>query len=102
MKKFLSPLFLLLGIAAVQADDVTIYSPDSLMQVTVRENSGSPVYSILYNGKQMLEESPLGLKTNVADFTQGLTLKALPATLIEDCYSLKNIKTSHPSPLYAL
>lgn len=95
MKKFLSPLFLLLGIAAVQADDVTIYSPDSLMQVTVRENSGSPVYSIIYNGKQMLEESPLGLKTNVADFTQGLTLKALPATLIEDCYSLKNIKTSH-------
>ena len=95
MRKLLSPLFLLLGITSVQADDVTIYSPDSLMQVTVRENGGTPVYSISYNGKQMLEDSPLGLTTNVADFTKGLTLKAAPVTLIEDCYSLRNIKTSH-------
>ncbi|MBR4846219.1 MAG: glycoside hydrolase family 97 protein, partial [Bacteroidaceae bacterium] len=58
-------------------------------------NGGSPVYSVCYNGKQMLENSPLGIKTNVADFTQGLTLKASPVTTIEDCYSLKNTKTSH-------
>ena len=95
MKRILSPLFLLLGITTAQAEDVKIYSPDSLLQVTVSENGGSPVYSIIYNGKQMLEESPLGLTTNVADFTKGLSLKASPATVIEDCYSLRNIKTNH-------
>ena len=95
MKKYLSPLFLLLGITTAQAEDVKIYSPDSLLQVTVSENDGSPVYSIIYNGKQMLEESPLGLTTNVADFTKGLTLNASPVTVIEDCYSLRNIKTNH-------
>ena len=95
MKKILSPLFLLLSLHVAQAEDVKIYSPDSLLQVTVSENGGAPVYSVSYNGKLMLEDSPLGLKTNVADFTRGLTLKAEPATSIEDCYSLPNIKTSH-------
>ena len=95
MKKNIFPLLLLLGFSTAQAEDVKIYSPDSLLQVTVYENGGSPVYSISYNGKQMLENSPLGIKTNVADFTKGLTLQAAPATMVEDCYSLKNIKTSH-------
>ena len=95
MKKILSPLFLLLGLHVAHAEDVKIYSPDSLLQVTVSENGGAPVYSVSYNGKLMLEDSPLGLKTNVADFTRGLTLKAEPATSIESCYSLANIKTSH-------
>lgn len=95
MKKHLSSLFLLLGIATAQAEDIKIYSPDSLLQVTVSENGGSPVYSVIYNGKQMLEESPLGLTTNVAEFTKGLSLKASPVTIIEDCYSLENIKNSH-------
>ena len=95
MKKNVFPLLLLLGFSTAQAEDVKIYSPDSLLQVTVYENGGSPLYSISYNGKQMLENSPLGIKTNVADFTKGLTLQASPATMVEDCYSLKNIKTSH-------
>ncbi|MBR4845437.1 MAG: glycoside hydrolase family 97 N-terminal domain-containing protein, partial [Bacteroidaceae bacterium] len=95
MKKILLSLSLLLGISTIQAEDINIYSPDSLLQVKICENGGSPVYSLSYNGKQMLEDSPLGLKTNVADFTKGLTLKATSATMIEECYSLKNIKTSH-------
>ena len=94
-KMLLSSLFLFWGLGVAQAEDVKIYSPDSLLLVTVSENGGSPVYSIEYNGKQMLEESPLGLTTNVADFTKGLALKASPATVIEDCYSLRNIKTNH-------
>ncbi len=31
----------------------------------------NPVYSIVYNGKPMLEKSPLGMNTNIGDFTKG-------------------------------
>lgn len=95
MKKLLFPLSLILGMNVAQAEDVKIYSPDSLLQVTVSENGGSPVYSIMYNGKQMLEDSPLGLHTNIGDFSKGLSLKVSAPVVVEDCYSLKTIKSSH-------
>ena len=48
--------------------------PDGKLIVTVSAESGKPIYSILYNGKIFLEKSPLGLKTNVGDFSEGLVM----------------------------
>lgn len=97
MKKLLI-LFLLTSIHTILSQaksNVTIYSPDSLLLVTIDENGGSPVYSITYKGKQMLENSPLGLHTNIGDFSKGLTLESEPSTTVEDCYALQTIKSGH-------
>jgi hypothetical protein len=63
------------------------------LNVTVSIANGRPVYSISYNQKTFLENSPLGLKTNVGDFTTGLDLQPNPVqNKISEKYELPNIK----------
>lgn len=47
----------------VKAEDKKIVSPDGKLAVTVVVDNGIPKYSILYNGKVFLQQSPLGLNT---------------------------------------
>ncbi|MDR7211743.1 glycoside hydrolase family 97 catalytic domain-containing protein [Flavobacterium piscis] len=73
-----------------------VKSPDGKLKVSVFISNGMPSYSISYNEKTFLENSPLGLKTNVGDFTTGLSLKADPAqNKIDETYNLPNIKQSN-------
>jgi hypothetical protein len=70
-----------------------VKSPDGKLNVTVSIANGKPVYNISYNQKAFLENSPLGVKTNVGDFTTGLDLQ--PNAIqnkIEEKYELLNIK----------
>ena len=69
--------FLLLSVfwANAQTDNVTVSSPDGKLAVNVSLENGKPSYNISLNGKTFLNKSPLGLKTNVGDFTEGLVLK---------------------------
>ena len=48
------------------AQIVTVSGPDGKLQLTVSCPEGKEAsYSLTYNGKQMLESSPLCLETNV-------------------------------------
>ncbi|KIQ25513.1 alpha-glucosidase [Flavobacterium sp. MEB061] len=70
-----------------------VKSPDGKLKVSVLISNGMPLYSITYNDKIFLENSPLGLKTNVGDFTTGLSLKSEPnQNKIDEKYELPNIK----------
>lgn len=70
-----------------------VKSPDGKLNVSVSIANGRPFYSISYNQKTFLENSPLGLKTNVGDFTTGLDLKPNPVqNKINEKYELPNIK----------
>jgi len=70
-------------------------SPDKKLKVSVVVDNGMPNYSIIFNGKTFLEKSPLGLKTNVADFASGLTLdNNVKQNKIDETYELPNIKQS--------
>jgi hypothetical protein len=70
-----------------------VKSPDGKLNVTVSIANGKPVYNISYNQKTFLENSPLGVKTNVGDFTTGLNLKPNPIqNKIDEKYELPNIK----------
>ena len=60
--------FCVFGFLNINAQSV-VKSPDGKLSVSVSISNGMPVYSILYNQKTFLENSPLGLKTNVGDFT---------------------------------
>ncbi len=73
-----------------------VQSPDGKLNVSVFISNGMPLYSISYNEKTFLENSPLGLKTNVGDFTTGLILKAdVAQNKIDETYKLPNIKQSN-------
>lgn len=52
----------------------TISGPDGKTELTIDLKNGIPVYSVAYQGKQMITESPLGITTDIADLTSGLTL----------------------------
>lgn len=70
-------------------------SPDSKTVVTVSDDNGMPVYTLTYDGKEFLKSSPLGLKTNIGDYTSGLVMSATQAPeSVRDTYSLPNIKKS--------
>ncbi len=72
-----------------------VKSPDGKLVVNVNSKQGKPTYSITYNGNTYLEDSPLGLKTDMADFTNGLTLaNDVKRSQVEDNYSIPNIKAT--------
>ncbi len=82
-------------VAHVKAQQVVISSPDGKLTVNLVVNNGTPTYSVSYNGKFFLEPSPIGLKTNLGDFSTGLQLKEKPIqNKIEETYELPNIKQS--------
>ena len=51
-----------------------------------------PSYSITYNGKTMLEKSPLGMNTNIGDFAKGMKLTGHTVTPIDTVYHQDRIK----------
>ncbi|SFD92996.1 glycoside hydrolase family 97 N-terminal domain-containing protein, partial [Flavobacterium phragmitis] len=72
-----------------------IKSPDGKLAVSIALNNGMPQYSVTYNGKIFIEKSPLGLKTNVGDFSSGLILETnIRQNKIDESYQLRNIKKS--------
>ena len=94
-KKCFLILFLTCTLISINAQEKKVTSPDGKLIVTVSAESGKPIYSILYNGKIFLEKSPLGLKTNVGDFSEGLVMDpANVTTNIDETYELPDIKYS--------
>nr|WP_294786753.1 glycoside hydrolase family 97 protein [uncultured Flavobacterium sp.] len=72
-----------------------VRSPDGKLSVSVSVNNGMPLYSVTYNQKTFIENSPLGLKTNAGDFSSGLALeKNVIQNKIDEVYELRNIKKS--------
>ena len=77
------------------AEEKTLQSPDGRMTVTVSDEGGKPTYTVSRSGVTFLEKSPLGVKLNFADLTEGLTMKACDVQTVKDEYDLKTTKQSH-------
>ena len=80
---------------AQQPSQQEIASPDGKMIVTVTASDGCPKYEVKLDGQVFIQSSPLGLKMNFDDLTQGLTLKSCDVSKFEDEYCLKTTKQSH-------
>ena len=81
MKKLVSALVAILGMGTLAAQDVVVKGPDGKLQLAVfAQNETKPCYSVSYNGQTMLEKSPLGMDTNIGDFTKNLKLADIPLT----------------------
>ena len=82
-------------LAGMTAEAQTIESPNGKVAVILELiEGGQPCYRVLYEGVDVIERSPLGLKTNIGDFTQGLVMKELKQQQVSETYELRNIKQS--------
>lgn len=96
MKKLVSTLAAILGISTLAAQDVIVKGPDEKLQLAVFvQNETKPCYSVSYNGKTMLEKSPLGMNTNIGDFTKNLKLTGHSVDKIDTVYQQTRIKVSN-------
>lgn len=62
-----------------------------------RMKGGMPSYSVLYEGVTFLQKSPLGIETNLGDFTQQMALTNVgQLSSVNEEYQLLTIKNSNP------
>lgn len=85
----------LLNCVAIAASAATVSSPDSRLVVTTSLDSGIPRYSVAYDGKTILLDSPLGFTANIGDFSKGLTLLAEKKRKIDKSFDQAKLKKSH-------
>lgn len=82
-------------VSSLTAQNVVVNGPDGKLQVTVScSEGGEASYSLVYNGKQMLESSPLGLETNLSSFIKGMKLTGHREKQIDTTYTQSRIKAS--------
>lgn len=89
-------LFYALALLASQAfaQQMTVNGPDARLKVDVSVKGGIPTYSVTYDGKTMLENSPLGFIANTGDFSKGMSLVGQKADKISKTYTQDRIKRS--------
>ncbi|SFW11085.1 Glycosyl-hydrolase 97 C-terminal, oligomerisation [Prevotellaceae bacterium HUN156] len=89
-------LLLLLSVLTltIQGKETVVKSPDGQLAVTVNDEMGQVSYSVTYQGKTFLKPSALGLKTDIGDFTRGLTLKDVKQSKIDKSYQMLRTKAS--------
>ena len=80
--------------ALAWAGDVTVSSPDGNIIVTVSETDGNVTYAATLNGQPVLNPSALGLKTNVGDFTQKLSIVNCKSSIVDNVYQMRGTKAS--------
>ena len=86
---------LIANAATVYAGETDLASPDGRTVFAIWCNDGVPLYSISLEDREFIAPSPLGLRTNIGDFTSGLALKSVSAIdSISESYTLPNIKKS--------
>jgi len=86
---------LLTSLSPLMATALTVSSPDGNVLVTLTNETGITTYTVTYKGTPFINASPLGLNTNVGDFTKDLTLSdQVTRRLLNETYSLPNIKKS--------
>lgn len=93
MKKTFLLAWALLTLTQMNAIERQVKSPDGRLVVTVSDEQGKPAYTVSYNDIVFLNPSPLGMKTNIGDFTQGLSLRdEAPSKAIDETYEVPTIK----------
>lgn len=93
-KAYLSFIICNLSLAAASA--AVVSSPDGrLLLTTALTDGGRPVYSVTYDGKPILLDSPLGFTSNIGDFSRGLSLVDAKTGKVDKSFDQTKIKKSH-------
>lgn len=84
---------LLMVCSSVQAQSIT--SPNGNLKVDISCTNGKASYSIVLDADTMIAQSPLGLKTSIGDFRNGLKLSKVSAIQsVSENYTMPNAKKS--------
>ena len=96
MKNLIAVLIALLSFGfEVGSQPVSVESPDTNLEVKIENREGQISYSVYLNKKIFLENSPLGLKTSIGDFSEGMSYVSHHQQRIQDSYDLDRAKVSH-------
>lgn len=95
MKKLILGLSILLGTTPAWCAPVETASPDGKLRVSTDIIGGKPVYSVSYNGKTILENSPLGFLSNEGDFSTGMSFVSSEKGTVSKSFDQDKIKKSH-------
>ena len=83
------------SLSSVHAAEKVFNSPDGKINVVVNDEGGKPQYRVTLGNATFIESSPLGVKLDCIDLTEGLELKTCETKTVRDAYELKTIKQSH-------
>lgn len=75
--------------------DASVSSPDGKLRVDIAIDNGSPYYSVYYDGKEMLLNSPLGFVADYGDFSKNLKMTARNDFEMQKGYKNDRIKKSN-------
>lgn len=82
-------------LAAFSLQGGVINSPNGKLKVeTGTTNDGTPVYSVFLDGKIIIDNAPLGIVTDFADLSKGMTEKEFNTNNIAKSYTQDKIKKS--------
>ncbi|WP_291880980.1 glycoside hydrolase family 97 protein [Chryseobacterium sp.] len=93
----LSLAFSILIMNTVFAQVAEISSPDGKLKLNVFSENGKALYNISFQGKTMLDKSPLGLLTNESDFSKNLKFIDSKKNKVSKNYTNEKIKKSQVS-----
>jgi len=93
----LSLAFSILIMNTVFAQVAEISSPDGKLKLNVFSENGKALYNVTFQGKTMLDKSPLGLITNESDFSKNLKFIDSKKDKISKNYTNEKIKKSQVS-----
>lgn len=93
----LSLAFSILIMNTVFAQVAEISSPDGKLKLNVFSENGKALYNVTFQGKIMLEKSPLGLITNESDFSKNLKFIDSKKDKVSKNYTNEKIKKSQVS-----
>lgn len=94
MKKIFPCLIALMIAGTLFAQDLLVSGPDNQLKVKVFLKQGIPNYMVTYKDKPILEDSPLGLVTNISDLSKEMTLVAHKDSIIDETYDQSRAKVS--------
>lgn len=78
-----------LAVTPLRAQSYSVSSPDGHLTVTVTYADSALTYSVSHSsGRMLVEPSPLGLVTDVADFSHGVVLSGSHVSEVDDSYEL--------------
>ena len=95
MRKTSLFLSMLCASLSMNAQVATVSSPDGKLKVNFDIQGTKPVYEVIYDGKQMLDYSPLGFVADNGDFTQGINCLSNTTDHLSFDYTLDRSKFSN-------
>ena len=96
MKKIILGMLALASVwSSAWATEKSFTSPDGKLTVVVEDKNGVATYRVNVGTTEFIGSSPLGVNTNIGNYTSDLTLAGCEVNEVKESYDLRNIKRSH-------